>query len=80
MRIKFCGINFCVLIRAEFRGDLILWGFYFVVNLFLDFRVLSSAHSTVMLYCHTVDYRRCTPLYNLWYCGQSELFKLCDAQ
>ena len=76
MRIKFRGINFCVLIQAEFRGGLISWGFYFVANPSLDFCVLSSAHSTVILYCHTVDYGSCMPLFNLWYCEQSKLFKL----
>ena len=40
-----------------------------MANPSLDFRVLSSAHTTVVLYCHTVDYRHYVPLYNLWYCA-----------
>ena len=73
MHIKFRGINFHVLIQAEFRRGLISLGFYFVANLSLDFRILSSVHLIVMLYCHTVDYRHYIPLYN---CEQSKLFKL----
>ena len=60
-RIKFRGINFRVLIQAEFRGYLISWGFYFVVTRLLRF--LSSTHSTVMLYCQfAIQALRTSPL------------------
>ena len=68
--IKFRGINFSVLIQIEFREGLISWGFYFVANPSLDFRVLSSARQLCCIYRHYVS------LYNLLYCEQSKLFKL----
>ena len=53
-----------------FDSGWISWGFnfvarrfYFVANPSLDFRVLSSAHLTVVLYYHTVDYRCYVPTY-----------------